>query len=170
MFVRITEEGYAMLKLYHGSNVRIEKIDLLVGHINKDFGKGFYLTDIQTQAEEMAKRRARMYLGAKPIVTTFLFDETQLKNSELKVKIFEGVSDEWAQFIFENRRASETGYKHNFDIVVGPVADDGVVMQLDRYENGQITLQQLVEELRYRRLNNQYFFGTERAIQCLTLV
>ena len=159
-----------MLKLYHGSNVRIEKIDLSVGHINKDFGKGFYLTDIKTQAEEMAKRRARMYLDAQPIVTTFLFDDKQLKNDALNVKIFESVSDEWAQFIYENRRASETGYCHNYDIVVGPVADDGVVMQLDRYENGQITLQQLVEELRYRKLNNQYFFGTERAIQYLTLV
>ena len=50
-----------MLKLYHGSNVRIERIDLSVGHINKDFGKGFYLTDIKTQADEMAKRKARLF-------------------------------------------------------------------------------------------------------------
>ena len=158
-----------MLKLYHGSNVRIEKIDLSVGHINKDFGKGFYLTNLKDQAEEMAKRKARIYMGAQPVVTTFLFDEACLNNGALNIKIFDGVSDEWAQFIFENRRASETGYTHNYDIVIGPVADDGVVMQLDRYEMGQITLQQLVEELRYRKLNNQYFFGTERAINYLTL-
>ena len=158
-----------MLKLYHGSNVRIEKIDLSVGHINKDFGKGFYLTNLKDQAEEMAKRKARIYMGAQPVVTTFLFDKACLNNGTLNVKIFDGVSDEWAQFIFENRRASETGYKHNYDIVIGPVADDGVVMQLDRYEMGQISLQQLVEELRYRKLNNQYFFGTERAINYLTL-
>ena len=158
-----------MLKLYHGSNVRIEKIDLSVGHINKDFGKGFYLTNLKNQAEEMAKRKARIYIGAEPVVTTFLFDKACLNNGTLNVKIFDGVSDEWAQFIFENRRASETGYKHNYDIVIGPVADDGVVMQLDRYEMGQISLQQLVEELRYRKLNNQYFFGTERAIKYLTL-
>lgn len=158
-----------MLKLYHGSNIRIEKIDLSVGHINKDFGKGFYLTNLKYQAEEMAKRKARIYVGAQPIVTTFLFDEECMTNGELNIKIFDGVSDEWAQFIFENRRASETGYKHNYDIVVGPVADDGVVLQLDRYEMGQISLRQMVEELRYRKLNNQYFFGTERAINYLTL-
>ena len=64
-----------MLKLYHGSNVRIERIDLSVGHINKDFGKGFYLTDIKTQADEMAKRKARLFLGTEPIVTTFMFDD-----------------------------------------------------------------------------------------------
>ena len=28
-----------MLKLYHGSNVAIDKIDLTMGHINKDFGR-----------------------------------------------------------------------------------------------------------------------------------
>lgn len=159
-----------MLKLYHGSNVRIERIDLSVGHINKDFGKGFYLTDIKTQADEMAKRKARLYLDAQPIVTTFLFDDKCLNDNSLNVKVFNGVSDEWADFIFQNRRASETGFKHDFDIVIGPVADDGVVMQLDRYEMGQITLQQLVEELRYRKLNSQYFFGTERAILYLQIL
>ena len=159
-----------MLKLYHGSNVRIERIDLSVGHINKDFGKGFYLTDIKTQADEMAKRKARLYLDAHPVVTAFLFDDRCVNENLLNVKIFNGVSDEWAEFIFQNRRASETGYKHDYDIVIGPVADDGVVMQLDRYELGQITLQQLVEELRYRRLNNQYFFGSEYSLQYLQLL
>lgn len=158
-----------MLKLYHGSNVRIERINLEVGHINKDFGKGFYLTNIQSQAEEMAKRKSRLFLGTQPIVTTFLFDNSCLNKSILNVKIFDGVCDEWADFIFQNRRASETGYKHNYDIVIDPVADDGVVLQLDRYEMGQITLQQLVEELRYRKLNNQYFFGTENAIKFLQI-
>jgi hypothetical protein len=159
-----------MLKLYHGSNVRIERIDLSVGHINKDFGKGFYLTTIKEQAEAMAKRKARLYIDAVPIVTEFIFDDSGLNDKELNVKIFDVVSEEWADFIFENRRASETGFRHNYDIIIGPVADDGVVMQLDRYEMGKITLQQLVDELRYRKLNNQYYFGTERAIKYLTLL
>ena len=82
-----------MLKLYHGSNVRIQHIDLSVGHINKDFGKGFYLTDIKSQADEMAKRKARLFLEYRPVVTTFLFDDKCLKDNSLKVKIFNGVSD-----------------------------------------------------------------------------
>ena len=45
-----------------------------------------------------------------------------------------------------------------------------LILQLDRYELGQITLQQLVEELRYRKLNNQYFFGTKRATQYLQVL
>lgn len=159
-----------MLELYHGSNVAIDKIDLSKGHINKDFGKGFYLTTLPQQAMEMAKRKARQFLDAKPIVTTFLFDENELTSGELNVKVFHTVSEEWAMFILQNRKASRTGFHHDYDIVVGPVADDSVVQQLDLFEMGLITLSQLVEALRYRDLNNQYFFGTERAVSKLTLI
>ncbi len=153
-----------MLELYHGSNVAIDKIDLSKGHINKDFGKGFYLTTLPQQAMEMAKRKARQFLDAKPVVTTFLFDENELTSGELNVKVFHTVSEEWAMFILQNRKASRTGFHHDYDIVVGPVADDSVVQQLDLFEMGLITLSQLVEALRYRNINNQYFFGTERAV------
>ena len=159
-----------MLKLYHGSDVAIDKIDLSKGHINKDFGKGFYLTSLLGQAKEMAKRKARQSLDAKEIVTAFLFDEKVLILGELNVKVFPEVSEEWALFFLQNRKASRTGFRHDYDIVVGPIADDGVVQQLDLFEMGIITLPQLVEALRYRDLNNQYFFGTERAIAKLTRI
>lgn len=159
-----------MLELYHGSNVAIDKIDLSKGHINKDFGKGFYLTTLPQQAMEMAKRKARQFLDAKPVVTTFLFDENELTSGELNVKVFHAVSEEKAMFILQNRKASLTGFHHDYDIVVGPVADDSVVQQLDLFEMGLISLSQLVEALRYHDLNNQYFFGTERAVSKLTRI
>lgn len=49
-----------MITLHHGSNVAIDAIDLSKGMKDKDFGKGFYLTDIRSQAKEMAKRRTRI--------------------------------------------------------------------------------------------------------------
>ena len=159
-----------MLRLFHGSNVVIERIDLSKGHINKDFGKGFYLTTLLHQAQDMAKRKARQFVDAKPVVTTFLFDEAVLGSDELNVKVFPEVSEEWAMFILQNRKASRTGFYHDYDIVVGPVADDSVVQQLDLYEMGLITLSQLVEALRYRDINNQYYFGTEQAIAKLTRI
>ncbi|MCQ2311465.1 MAG: DUF3990 domain-containing protein [Paludibacteraceae bacterium] len=159
-----------MLKLYHGSDVLIEKIDLTQGRINKDFGQGFYLTTLLEQAKEMAKRRARQSIGAQSVVTTFLFDDSCLNSGDLNVKIFPQVSAEWAQFILNNRHATRNGYKHDYDIVIGPIADDGVVQQLDLYELGMITMEQLVTSLHYRELNNQYYFGTERSIQYLQRV
>ena len=57
---------------------------------------------------------------------------------------------------------------HDFDIVYGPIADDGVNYQLRRYRGGIISLSKLIEELKYAKgITFQYFFGTERALQKL---
>ena len=44
------EWGKAVLKLYHGSNLEIITIDMMKCRPHKDFGRGFYLTNIQDQA------------------------------------------------------------------------------------------------------------------------
>lgn len=156
-----------MITLYHGSNVFIEKIDLTRSHPDKDFGKGYYLTDIRTQAEAMSIRRVRIAGEGEPTLTVYSFDESQLHSPELRIKVFDEPTEEWALFVLSNREASLTGYTHDYDIVIGPIADDGVAFQLDRYTRHMITLATLVEELTYRKLNRQYYFGTERALQTL---
>lgn len=156
-----------MIKLYHGSNVEIDNIDLSLGHQNKDFGKGFYLTSLRNQAQEMAIRKCRFSQKGSPIVAEFRFDDAALSDDNVKVKVFESVSTEWAQFILQNRKSSETGFAHNYDIVVGPVANDGVVVQLNLFEQQFITLEELVNRLKFRDLNNQYFFGTEKSLHYL---
>jgi hypothetical protein len=156
-----------MITLYHGSNVFIEKIDLTRSHPDKDFGKGYYLTDIRTQAEAMSIRRVRIAGEGEPTLTVYSFDESQLHSPKLRVKVFDEPTEEWALFVLSNREASLTGYTHDYDIVIGPIADDGVAFQLDRYTRHMITLATLVEELTYRKLNRQYYFGTERALQTL---
>ncbi len=55
--------------LYHGSNTVIDRIDLEKCRPYKDFGKGFYLTDLRHQAERMAARTAKMFRGV-PTLTT----------------------------------------------------------------------------------------------------
>lgn len=58
------------MKLYHGSNITIKQIDLSMCKPYKDFGKGFYLTEIKEQAEQMAKRTSAIY-GGIPVITEF---------------------------------------------------------------------------------------------------
>lgn len=65
--------------LYHGTNLSIEKIDLSVCRPNKDFGKDFYLTTLEDQAQKMAKRVSAIY-GGRPIVNVYQFDEINLQN------------------------------------------------------------------------------------------
>lgn len=157
-----------IITLYHGSNVPIEEIDLSKGLQDKDFGKGFYLTDIYSQAEEMALRRTRIAGWGQPTVTAYSFDEKSIQNEVLNRKVFpDKPCEEWARFVYANRHSSETGFQHSYDIVVGPVADDGVAYQLERYHEGAIDLETLAQELTYKNLNRQYFFGTDRAIALL---
>ncbi len=152
-----------MITLYHGSNIAISEIELNKCKPNKDFGKGFYLTDIKEQAAQMALRRTRIAGEGEPIVTAYRFEKRLL--SDLNVKIFEAPTEEWEMFILNNR--SRNDFTHDYDIVIGPIADDGVAFQLERYERNMISLETLVKELTYRKLNKQYMFGTEKAITCL---
>lgn len=156
-----------MITLYHGSNMEIDTIDLNHCRPDKDFGQGFYLTDIRKQAEFMALRRTRIMGEGMPMVTAYTFDEASLYDGSLKVKVFDAPCEEWALFVLANRNASISGFKHDYDVVIGPVADDGVAFQLERYSRKMISLETLVEELTYRSLNSQYFFGTEFAISKL---
>lgn len=151
--------------LYHGTNVYFDVIDLSKSSPFKDFGRGFYLTDIQSQAEEMASKKTKLFKGS-PHVYKYEFDETILESTDLKVLVFGSASREWAEFVFKNRNRNAR-FQHDYDIVYGPIANDGVAYLLGRYEEGTMTIDELARELDYRDLNSQYFFGTERAIKLL---
>lgn len=154
------------MKLYHGTNVNFELIDIEKSNPYKDFGKGFYLTEIREQAEKLAQKKARIF-GGVPIVQVYEFDEKLLNDSSLKVLIFEKPIQEWAAFIYKNRSRSDPPYKHEYDIVIGPIADDGVAYLLNRYQEGSFSLEELAKKLEFNKLNNQLFFGTHRAIKLL---
>jgi hypothetical protein len=84
----------------------------------------------------------------------------------LSVLRFEKVCVEWADFIYKNRNRS-ANFSHKYDVVVGPIADDGVAYLLNLYEEGLRTLEELAKELEYKDLNNQFCFLTDRAISLL---
>ena len=105
------------MKLYHGSNVSIEAIDLKRGRKGKDFGQGFYLSADRCQAQMMAERTVDREESGKATLTIFEFDDSILKNpTTMKVKVFEGYSKEWAEFIMMNRRNKTDKQAHDYDI------------------------------------------------------
>ena len=153
------------MKLYHGSNVEVDIIDLNRGRRGKDFGKGFYANPDYKQAVEFCSNVIRREGCGVPTVTTFEFDESALEC--LNVKRFEGYSKEWAEFILMNRNNISDKPAHDFDIVIGPIADDGVGTQIRRLSRGFITFDAFLEELKYSKVSIQYFFGTEKALKYL---
>ena len=153
------------MKLYHGTNVDFDVIDLTKSNKYKDFGQGFYLTDIRSQAEELAAKKSRLF-GGYPIIQEYEFDESLLSGAELKVLKFDKPSTEWAEFIFKNRNR-DNDFTHDYDIVIGPNANEGVAYLLSRYEEGTLTIEELSDKLDYKKLNSQYFFGTDKSLKYL---
>jgi hypothetical protein len=152
--------------LYHGTNVVFDEIDLTKSKPNKDFGQGFYLSREYTQAMDMAKIKVEQLESGSPTVLTFEADENKMLS--LKVLRFEDYSEEWAKFILLNRNNASRQPAHDYDIVIGPIANDRVGVQLWKYENQSIDLPTLVHNLRNMKgITFQYFFGTERAIKIL---
>ncbi len=159
--------------LYHGSNLKIDKIDLSKCKPYKDFGQGFYCTTIKKQAEYMAERVVKIKGGIKTI-NTFELDEKIFKDKEINIKKFNKPSKEWAKFILNNRDrnfkfkdSKECNCDNKYDLVIGPVADDDIIVLFRTYVNGLINIDTLIKELTYKELTDQYSFHTAKAIQYL---
>lgn len=168
------------MRLYHGSNIAIDNINLAMCRPYKDFGQGFYLTDIEKQAEKMAIRVARIY-GEKPIVNIYEIDDDfkDFKDlKDLKIKNF-GIqtTEEWARFVINNRSRVFTDIKNvlcnkdnKYDIVIGPVADDNMALLFRQYENEIIDFETLVKGMIYKETSSQYSFHTEKSVKLLRKV
>lgn len=154
--------------LYHGSNVQIEKIDLSRCKKGKDFGQGFYLNADYSQALSMAERTVKLTGKGSAIVTSFEFDTEADIYKSLNVKVFDDYTEEWADFVVANRKNTTDIPIHDYDIVIGPIADDTVGVQIRRYVMGYMSVSALVKELKFRGDNAiQYFFANERALATL---
>ena len=163
--------------LYHGSNLNIETIDLDRCRPYKDCGRGFYLTTLEEQAAQMARRVARIRDGA-PCINVYEVPDDFMQLPELNIRDFgETASQEWAFFVMNNRNAKfrdyasrECNHDNKYDIVRGPVADDDMAMLFRQYENHLIDFEMLKKGMTYKKMTNQYSFHTQRAIALLKKV
>ena len=165
------------MKLFHGSNVDIDSISLAMCRPYKDFGRGFYLTDIEGQAERMAVRVSRIY-GGTPVVNFYEIEDDFRNIPDLRIKDF-GVqtTEEWAKFVMNNRSRAFTDEKsdlcnkdNKYDIVICPVADDNMALLFRQYENEIIDFDTLLKGMIYKKTSSQYSFHTIKSIKLLRKV
>ena len=153
------------MKLYHGSTVRIEKIDLAKSKPNKDFGQAFYLSVDEQQALELAKFRAE-FEETVPVINVFEFDENIFQ--QFRYKRFERYSEEWAHFVYNHRTEPQGRTLHDYDIVYGPIANDRIGAQITRFKQGYITFDEFLNRIQYiKGITFQYAFCTQRAVDKL---
>ena len=151
--------------LYHGSNIEINEIQPSKGRHGKDFGHGFYLSDDYRQAVRMSENVVRREACGTPIVTKFEFDTNAL--TSLNACHFDGYTKEWAEFILANRQNKSDKQIHSYDIVIEPIANDAVGVQIRQLSRGFISFDRFLESIKYVKPTIQYFFGTEQALQTL---
>jgi hypothetical protein len=154
------------MKVYHGGLVEINKIDLSQSRLNRDFGAGFYVTNIQEQAKFWAKRKGRWH-GTGGYVTEFTFYENAYEHYELKVLRFDGYTEDWLDFVVLNRNPEVAEPAHEYDIVEGPVANDDIAQRIDAYLEGVVTKEKFLDELQFTRPTHQICFCTTRSLQMI---
>lgn len=154
------------MKVYHGSDTQIEQIDLSKCKPGKDFGQGFYVTKLQGQAQAMADRVSRWSKNA-PVVSEFEFDEFALVDDDLKILHFDDYNEDWLEFVVLNRRNQTNRQAHGYDIIEGPVADDKIATEIDKYMEGLISKEQFLRDLTYNP-SHQICFCTMQSLQALS--
>ena len=154
--------------LYHGTNAVINNIDIAQSRVGKDFGLGFYLTPDKQVAHRQAERKFEQFGTGEVLVYKYLVDEEALKM--LRVLRFDDYSLDWARFVLSNRRNRSRQQIHEYDIVKGPIADDVVGYQIRRVEEGIISEEQFLEEIKFHTVTIQYLFATQKAINLLQAI
>ena len=151
--------------LYHGTNAVIQNIDLSQSRVGKDFGLGFYLTPDKMVAQRQAERKFEQFGEGEVIVYKYFVDDDAL--TAANTLRFDGYTLDWARFVLNNRKNRTRIQAHDYDIVIGPIADDVVGYQIRRVEEGIISEEQFLEEIKYHTVTIQYLFATQKAINLL---
>lgn len=153
------------MRLYHGSNIEV-KVPKLLPHVRAlDFGSGFYLTSSLEQASRWSQLKVKRQKDGKPIVSVFEIDEAKL--SDLSVLSFNNANAEWLKFISSHRNLEPI--QGDWDVVVGPVADDNTMPVLNLYFKGSYNEEEALKRLLPKKLKDQYALKTEKALSLLVL-
>ena len=158
------------LKIYHGSTFIVKQPNIEILNYRSDFGKGFYTTTDLEQAKKwtiIKKKRLEKEDNNKDIhqyVNIYEYTE----NKDLNILNFETATEEWLKFVFKNRQSDEL--VHQYDIVIGPVADDNLYQVLVSYENGIYDMEETIKRLKTYVLSNQISFHTLKSLECIKYI
>ena len=150
--------------LYHGSNVEIKEPHLNYSRKSLDFGAGFYTTSDFKQAEKWAKRTATLRNAGKACVSVFETDE--IKWAKLSIFKFESANIDWLKFVSSHRTKQDL--TDDFDVIVGPVADDRTIDVINQYIAGSYKEDIALQLLLPQKLKDQWVMKTQGAINAIS--
>ncbi len=152
-----------MITLYHGTYLSVPEPLAKIGRKNLDFGPGFYLTKIESQAEDwaiiIASRKGR---ETKAVVNVYHFNIESAEADNVRIKRFDTYNIEWLNYVVDCRKGKDISL--DYDIVEGGVANDNVIDTVEDYEKGIITAEQALGQLRYKKVNHQICILNQKVI------
>lgn len=151
---------------FHGSDTIVDKPRILDAKRPLDFGGGFYTTTSEIQARNWAIKVSYRNNTIQKYINKYEFNLDDAKNN-LNVIVFEKADEKWLDFICANRNRKYTG---DYDIVIGPVADDKVYRVIVEYENGDVDKELALKRLKTETLCDQILFHTEESLKFLKFI
>lgn len=145
------------MKLYHGSTIIVDKPLVSYGRNNLDFGKGFYTTNLQSQAEKWVQRF--IALCKKGIINIYNYENSNIL-SKCRYKKFSEYNEEWLDFILACRSGSNDYL--NYDIIEGGIANDKVFNTIELYFSNLIDKSTAIQRLKFEKQNNQICFVNQK--------
>ena len=149
------------MDVYHGSDIVVEKPEILQSSRLLDFGIGFYTTSNKEQAIRWAEKVSIRNKTGRKLLSIYKFDLEKAK-SELQVIEFISADEKWLDFITANRRGK--AILEEYDIVLGPVADDNVYLVVKLFETGVLDREETMMRLKVEKLFDQVLFHTEKGL------
>ena len=142
--------------IYYGSYCTVDKPLIIKGKFNKDFGVGFYCTVLREQAIKWSLKYDTK------IINKYEYNE----NTSLNIKNFTMMTEEWLDFIIDCR----SGKEHNYDIVIGAMADDQIYNYINDLVDGNITRDAFWELAKFRYPTHQIVFCTEKSLESIKFI
>jgi len=101
------------------------------------------------------------------VVNQYEWDEV-VAREVLNLKAFQGPSMEWLDMVLECR--SNILFKHEYDIVIGNIANDNVGETVSYVLQGIMRREDAINRLKFEKINNQIAFCTEKSLSSLKYV
>ncbi len=144
------------MEVYHGGFKTINKPKIIKSRFPKDFGEGFYCTKLEKQAERWASRYDTAVVS--------MYEYTP--NEALNMLVFETMTEEWLDFIVKCR----SGEMHNYDIVIGAMANDQIYNYISDFIDGVINREQFWVLAKFKHPTHQVCFCSDNALKTLQFI
>ena len=136
------------ITLYHTSNSEVKEPSVNINGKNSDFGQGFYLTNMKSEAESWARKT-----DGKAVISVYNFNYFKTKNVGYRFNEFETYNIEWLNFVVECRKGKDVNSQ--YDIVIAAGVNDEIADIVEAYEKNNITAEEAIEQLRYKDVKFQ---------------